>query len=130
VRAGRKLRLGEENIDVFHDTLKADVALLAALNIMDYSLLVSYCDYVGVVTLLYCLQDSSLPAGLTVVEYLCSLLMCGWYIHVYSGRQVGIHDKKGGATPSTAQRRASGVVLSQQQKVRPAALVLVLVVYP
>jgi hypothetical protein len=39
--SGRKIRLGEENIDVFHDTLKADVALLASLNIMDYSLLVS-----------------------------------------------------------------------------------------
>ena len=37
---GRKFRLGEENIDLFYETLKADVMLLASLNIMDYSLLV------------------------------------------------------------------------------------------
>ena len=37
---GRKIRLGEENIDLFYETLKADVMLLASLNIMDYSLLV------------------------------------------------------------------------------------------
>lgn len=38
--AGRKIRLGEENIELFYETLKADVNLLASLNIMDYSLLV------------------------------------------------------------------------------------------
>ena len=37
---GRKIRLGEENIDLFYETLKADVNLLQSLNIMDYSLLV------------------------------------------------------------------------------------------
>ena len=44
---GRKIRLGEENIDLFYETLKADVNLLQSLNIMDYSLLVSciYCMY-------------------------------------------------------------------------------------
>jgi hypothetical protein len=38
--AGRKIRLGDDNIEMFHNTLKADVELLASLNIMDYSLLV------------------------------------------------------------------------------------------
>jgi hypothetical protein len=38
--AGRKIRLGDDNIEMFRNTLKADVELLASLNIMDYSLLV------------------------------------------------------------------------------------------
>jgi 1-phosphatidylinositol-4-phosphate 5-kinase len=37
----RKIRLGPENIDIFYNTLKADVDFLKELNIMDYSLLVS-----------------------------------------------------------------------------------------
>jgi len=40
VRSGHRLRIGERNADLFHDTLQADVALLQELNIMDYSLLV------------------------------------------------------------------------------------------
>lgn len=39
--AGRKIRLGPENIDIFYETLKSDVMFLRDLNIMDYSLLVS-----------------------------------------------------------------------------------------
>ena len=42
--AGRKIRLGEANIDIFADTLRADAALLESLNIMDYSLLVGIHD--------------------------------------------------------------------------------------
>lgn len=42
VRSGHKLRMADLfHADLFHDTLQADVALLQALNIMDYSLLVS-----------------------------------------------------------------------------------------
>jgi len=40
MRSGHRLRMGDRNMDVFHDTLQADVALLQSLNIMDYSLLV------------------------------------------------------------------------------------------
>mmetsp|Transcript_23038 Transcript_23038/g.38584 ORF Transcript_23038/g.38584 Transcript_23038/m.38584 type:complete len:705 (-) Transcript_23038:220-2334(-) len=42
--SGRKFRFGEENIDVFSNTLRADVKLLEELNIMDYSLLVGVHD--------------------------------------------------------------------------------------
>jgi 1-phosphatidylinositol-4-phosphate 5-kinase len=41
VQSGRKFRLGPEHIDIFYDTLKADVIFLRDQNIMDYSLLVS-----------------------------------------------------------------------------------------
>eukprot|EP01032_Pedospumella_encystans_P012007 gene12007-13921_t len=44
MESGRKIRLGEENIDLFYETLKADVNLLQSLNIMDYSLLVGIHD--------------------------------------------------------------------------------------
>jgi hypothetical protein len=36
---GTKIRLGAENIDIFYETLKADVTFLKNQNIMDYSLL-------------------------------------------------------------------------------------------
>ncbi len=41
MQSGRKFRLGPENIDIFYNTLKADVTFLRDQNIMDYSLLVS-----------------------------------------------------------------------------------------
>lgn len=39
MESGNKVRLGEPNIDIFHETLKADVTFLKELHIMDYSLL-------------------------------------------------------------------------------------------
>ena len=57
---GRKIRLGEENIDLFYETLKADVNLLQSLNIMDYSLLVSSACILVCMSMIasHCLLDS------------------------------------------------------------------------
>lgn len=43
--SGRKIMLGEDQIDVFHETLLADTVFLRDLNIMDYSLLVKSSFY-------------------------------------------------------------------------------------
>lgn len=101
-------------MELFYETLKADVELLASLNIMDYSLLVRLwtgrlCG--GVV----CAEECGMCGTRCCDPWSCSVSI------VATMRQVGIHDKKKAAAAGAAgtpgqQRRASGVVLAQQQQ--------------